>query len=242
MAVISSRLHSAFNNLGSVYVVFKHSNIGDNAKCPFRYSIDIPLDREILEFPLLFKDTVIDAITKDSTLTKLTIGLDTIREYLTPVKTADTMVSNFFNAYNYHRLSKYQNGKGNYYYGHKGIILDNDFNPLMCIFYRIKWNEVETQREVLQPILKVSPWVFNNQQEFMAKAIIQKIIPLSLNPIYISSSHRLTDVTFPKYKVVIEDMDNLITSPTPPPYSDSIDDDLNQILIYNISDLDSFKV
>lgn len=243
MATISIGLTGAFGNLGWSWQYLKHDNIGNNVKHPFKYSIDIPLNNDILEFPALCKATILQILSSGTAIDRLILPLDSVRDYFTPVKTADTMIKYFFNSYYYHKLVKYTNGKGINYYGHQGIILDKDFNILMCIFYRLQWDRETIKGKFLQPILKINPLVFKHQQEFMSKAIIQKIIPLSLNTVSINSCVSWVDAeTFPNHKIVVEDMNDLLKTPTPPLYNENINDVLNQVLIDNMSDLDSFRV
>lgn len=241
MATISRRLESAFGDLSWNYNIFQHSRTAYNT-VPYRYSIEISLTSKILEFPMLYKNTVISTLIENKECKKLVIDLSNIlySDMVTTVKTADTMICKFFTGGSNARLFKFANAKGDIYYGHNGIILDKDFKVLMCLFVRLQWDKETSSGTLLQPVLKINPWVFNNQQEFMSKAIIQKIIPLSLKGVYISSIEpRVNTSTFPRYQIKVDDFKEFITTPTPPHFSENINNELNQTLIDNMSDLNS---
>lgn len=65
--------------------------------------------------------------------------------------------------------------KGIQYYGYPGLVVDSDFNPLVCFKVRIK--RVENRIFITDYLCYVSSKIFSQQEGIIEKTIYKKIIP-----------------------------------------------------------------
>ena len=145
------------------------------------------------------------------------------------------------------RVLKVTTNKGDTYYGGYGLILDEEFNPLlMCgLKARKVISEHGDDAEVVhiqyyRTICHVSPVVFTEPNKLINKGIIKKLIPL----------YTTMDTTFPnvsigtsnspdsrKVEVIIDDFSKFFVSPIVPTPSKCSNDALNKCLNDNIEDI-----
>ena len=145
------------------------------------------------------------------------------------------------------RVLKVTTNKGDTYYGGYGLILDEEFNPLlMCgLKARKVISEHGDDAEVVhiqyyRTICHVSPVVFTEPDKLINKGIIKKLIPL----------YTTMDTTFPnvsvgtsnspdsrKVEVIIDDFSKFFVSPIVPTPSKCSNDALNKCLNDNIEDI-----
>lgn len=135
--------------------------------------------------------------------------------------------------------------KGNIYYGCPGLILDSDFNTLLCIKVRLKI--IEGVINVVDYICYISPKIFINQDRIIEKTIYKKVIPFcSSYVLHNDFPHKRFGLT-PKVnydwenkhiKVVIKDDVDVIYKPVKPNIDDFKDNSvINNILTNNIDSL-----
>lgn len=152
-------------------------------------------------------------------------------------RTASTVVSDMFNSPVLHKVVT---NKGSVYYGTSGLILDEEFNVLLIILLRIRKN-VETSETYLRGIeLRVSPLVFQRQEDLVCKSIIKEIIPIYLSKFGRIKSRMVTfwrqPIQYLEYEgiiMTIEDCNEWIGSPTAPSSdnpSEAIQEELSEII------------
>jgi hypothetical protein len=98
-----------------------------------------------------------------------------------PRKTFDSFIKDcFIRTPHYVRLRKFVTSKGETYYGGKGMLLNKDFKILLlCVKRYFKKPEEESYDLYnYKEICYISDRVFENTEDFMAKNIIKKIIPI----------------------------------------------------------------
>ena len=145
------------------------------------------------------------------------------------------------------RVLKVTTNKGDTYYGGYGLILDEEFNPLlMC---GLKARKVISERgdgaevvhiQYYRTVCHVSPVVFTEPNKLINKGIIKKLIPL----------YTTMDIHFPnvsvgisnspdsrKVEVIIDDFSKFFISPIVPTPSKCSNDALNKCLNDNIEDI-----
>jgi len=211
----------------------------------FSHFLEVPITRNHIEFPIWAKNNVEQRIGQDTKYPSITTPLENViiplycKNTIGTVKTADSMLKKFFTPTHRVRLLKATNGSDdNIYYGNRGIVLDKDFKVLMCLYLTADYDEENKRWKYGQPVLKVSSWVFEYPQEFMSKAIIQKIIPLCMKPCSIyNNENQFTSAAQPRCKVIIDDYSKLVVKPAKPSPNHCSNEVLNQVLLDNINEI-----
>lgn len=220
---------------------YSFERVDDN----FSHYMEIPFNGiNHVEYPIWAKSNIENRLESERLYSTIYTPLEKViiplydRQTLGTVKTADSMLKKFFSINNRTRLHKAVNGDGTVYYGSRGVIFDKDFNMLACLCLTADWNQEEHNWRYSNSILRVSHWVFEHQQEFMAKAIIQKIIPLCLDEhtVY-GNNFSFVGRVMDKCQIVIDDYSSVVVKPTKPSPNSCSDERLNQILVDNIDDI-----
>lgn len=128
-------------------------------------------------------------------------------------------------------LVKVVTNKGEIYYGGRGLILDEHFNPV--IMFTVRFISEFTYDKI---ICRINPKVFLEPDKLIHKGIIKYIIPymgeytvpLWINRVYLNSRSS---------QVIIENFNDWFVSPTKPEPSESINDSLNECLVDSIEDV-----
>lgn len=154
-------------------------------------------------------------------------------------RTADTMIKDMFRATGYkHRIRKVTTSKGTIFYGGKGIILDEDKNPLLVysgIFDKYTKENGDIALKYSQALCRVSYRVFL-EDNIINKAIIKKIIPiLSSRSFTFISALSTVELFEGKVKIIVGDIDNII-SPVIPGL-DCNNEAINNLLCDNVDEL-----
>lgn len=159
-------------------------------------------------------------------------------------RTFDSILRHIFSISYDGRLQKIITNKGEVCYGGKGIILDENFNPLlMCtLLTKIRDYEGENKRVYYRPVCYVHPKVFEEPTKLIHKGIITKLIPLYTNTEILTPNlygNRLFLNCFEdkKVKVVIDNFDRFFTRPVKPTPSTCSNEVLNECLVDNIEDI-----
>lgn len=150
----------------------------------------------------------------------------------------------FYNTGYSSRLQKIVTNKGEVYYGGKGIILDENFNPLlMCTLLAkiVDYEEVGKRSLYYRPVCYVHPKVFEEPTKLLNKGIITKLIPfytnVEIDAPHHSRDHFLNNFEDKKVKVVIDNFDRFFTRPIKPTPSTCSNEVLNECLVDNVEDI-----
>lgn len=198
----------------------------------------IDLTGDTIEIPVFAKTVVEDTIINSSSITKVVLPLYSNSNTYNR-RTADSIIRSFFIRGNLtERLQKVVTNKNEVYYGMRGIILDEHFNPLIMATISLD-RESKMYKKVT---IYIHPEVFLNTNGLIHKSIIKKIIPF-----YISYNEDLSYRGRRTYyrvessvrpQVVIEDAaKKFIQSPNRPSPQSCTDDKLNQLMIENIDEI-----
>lgn len=198
----------------------------------------IDLTGDNIEVPVFAKTIVEDTIINSSSITKVVLPLYS-NSNTHNRRTADSIIRSFFIRGNLtERLQKVVTNKNEVYYGMKGIILDEHFNPLIMVTITLD----RESRMYKKVTIYIHPEVFLNTSGLIHKSIIKKIIPF-----YISYNEDLSYRGRRTYyrvessvrpQVVIEDAaKKFIQSPNRPSPQSFTDDKLNQLMIENIDEI-----
>mgnify|MGYP004559048197 CR=1 FL=1 len=88
-------------------------------------------------------------------------------------KTANSIISNILDK---NHIIKIQSSSDETYYGCRGLIMDNLFNPMMMCCYKAHYNYDENKIYYDYPICYINKNIFT-YEDLVSKAIIKKIIP-----------------------------------------------------------------
>lgn len=157
--------------------------------------------------------------------------------------------SDFNRAYSYGGISEVTMSNGTQYYGLPGAIFDSHFNLLMLMSSKIDIRRNEEDRVIayiLQHICRLSPAVFQRQDNIIEKTIIKKVIPFcashEITPYEypcIPDCYDCTEVTGKTISVFIDDAINekFIRRIVPPRISDFTEENIHKILVRNAKEI-----
>lgn len=164
-------------------------------------------------------------------------------------KTFDSFIHQFFVNTRYDAmLQKIISNKGEVYYGSRGLIFDDKYNPLIMCVLKARKQVQESgafKMAYFRPVIYVNPIVFTEPNKLINKGIIKKIIPY----------YTTTRVLFPyptyngfcvdidnnqgsrKATVIVDNLDRFFVKPTTPKLQSCINESLNECLINNVDDV-----
>ncbi len=213
----------------------------------FRRSLIIEVNDDEVEIPVIAREHF-ESLVSDKINHPLTVGT---RRIILPLydnapgqerRTFDSIIMQMFNNVGFDmRLQKITTGKGEVYYGGRGIIFDESYAPLLlCTLTARKVHTEEGGNSMVyyRPVCHISPKVFLESDRLVNKGIIKKLIPF-----YASE-----EVSFPdcmsgasqeskKVKVVMDNFDEFFIEPVKPTPSATTNDALNECLIDNMDDI-----
>ena len=215
-----------------------NSNIALDKNNVFSKLCVIDLTGDTIEIPIFAKNVVEDTLINSSSTTKIVLPLYSNSNTYNR-RTADSIIRSFFVRGNLtERLQKVVTNKNEIYYGMKGIILDEHFNPLIMVTMSLD----RRSRMYKKVTIYIHPEVFLNTTGLIHKSIIKKIIPFYIS--YNEDLPRRSRITYyniessVRPQVVIEDAaKKFIQSPNRPSPQSCTDDKLNQLMIENIDDI-----
>lgn len=164
-------------------------------------------------------------------------------------RTFDSFIRQLFVKVDYgKRLQKITLSRGEVYYGGKGLIFDDRYNPLIMCTLRARKKVLEDGIfivEYFKPVIYVNPIVFTEPNKLINKGIINKIIPYYTNigihypnPRYSIFCSNLSD--YPENKkamVIIDNPDRFFIKPTMPKPQSCNTESLNECLVNNVDDI-----
>ena len=163
-------------------------------------------------------------------------------------RTFNSIIKEFFCQVSFNqRLLKVTTDKGETYYGGRGLILDEKFNPLLMCGLKARKVVIEdddgteiVSMQYYRTICRVSPVVFAEPDRLINKGIIKKLIPLYTTEdirFPISNSGISNSPNSMKVEVIIDDFSKFFITPIAPTPSKCSNDALNKCLNDNIEDI-----
>lgn len=126
------------------------------------------------------------------------------------------------------RIAHIITSKGVHYYGGHGLILDADYNPLLISTASLRIQN--GSYNLTDPVCKISYRVFNNASELLEKTIIKQAIPLYSNRrVYCQKDNTSDNAVW--VKVIIDDLDYMVSKPVRPRIADVTPESINNIIL-----------
>ena len=205
----------------------------------FRKFLQVDTSKESFEIPTIMTGDSLSNILEGSLLVlPLYVGKD-IGIY----RTSDSMVRHLITASYEERLVKARTSSGLTFYGGKGLILNERFNPLLLCTFKchIEGISVEGTPPAFSGVIidslvvHVNPMVFLDTTDLINKSIVKKVIPYYLShSSYALISRNNWRVKSHGLAVVIEDMNYMFSDAPKGIVSDaSVSDTLNTFLAEN---------
>lgn len=165
-------------------------------------------------------------------------------------KNFNTIIEQFFINTDYkERLKKATSSKGEIYYGGRGLIFDDNYNPLILCTLRAKMPQFAKgifELVYTKPVLHVNPIVFIEKNKLINKGIINNLIPCYINngcppP---NLQYNQFSVKFPRngnknsdIEIIVDNFDRFFVNPVIPKINSCNSEALNECLINNIGDV-----
>ena len=228
-------LRTSFNSF-SVY----SNNFHNLQEFPsFRKFLQVDTSKESFEIPTIMTGDRLSNIFEGSLLVlPLYVGKD-IGIY----RTSDSVVRHLITASYEDRLVKARTSSGLTFYGGKGLILNERFNPLLLCTFKCHIEGISVGGTppafpsviVDGTVVHVNPMVFLDTTDLINKSIVKKVIPYYLShSTYALLSHSNWRVKSDGLAVVIEDMNYMFSDAPKAIVSDaSVSDTLNTFLAEN---------
>lgn len=199
----------------------------------FRKFLQVDTSKESFEIPTIMTGGSLSNILEGSLLVlPLYVGKD-IGIY----RTSDSVVRHLITASYEDRLVKARTSSGLTFYGGKGLILNERFDPLLLCTFKchIEGISIGGTPIIDSMVVHVNPMVFLDTTDLINKSIVKKVIPYYLS----NSPHALISRSNWRVKsnglaVVIEDMNYMFSDAPKGIVSDaSVSDTLNTFLAEN---------
>ena len=242
-------LMSVFNSDESDNSYQLEMNLSLDSNNVFRRSLVIEVNNDEVEIPVIarrhFEKLVSDNMTYSAIMGIKRIILPLYDNTPSQEKrTFDSIITQLFTNVGYDkRLQKIITGKGEVYYGGKGIIFDESYTPLLLCTLTARSVHTEDNGNTMvyyRPVCHVSPKVFLESDKLINKGIIKKLIPYytSRNVNFPRNNYRFSsNPEDRKVKVIVDNFNKFFVEPIKPTPSAITNDALNECLIDNIDDI-----
>lgn len=209
----------------------------------FRGFLTVDISKDYFEVPSAIR--VLDLMDFPIDIDKACIKVFPlyVGEDVHTLNTGDAIMRKFMATTYETRLVKVETGKGDIYYGGKGMIFDRYFNPLLLCTYKSCFKEpggpISRHLELETKVVHIHPYVFLDQTSIVHKAIISKFVPFLLSNTIRGnySTESVIDITGVESKlpsIVIDDMSSIFSkSAVPIPSDTSESERINKFLLEN---------
>ena len=205
----------------------------------FRKFLQVDTSKESFEIPTIMTgDSLSDILEGSLLVLPLYVGKD-IGIY----RTSDSVVRHLITASYEDRLVKARTSSGLTFYGGKGLILNERFNPLLLCTFKCHIEGISVGGTppafpsviIDSRVVHVNPMVFLDTTDLINKSIVKKVIPYYLsNSPHALISHSNWRVKSNELAVVIKDMNYMFSDAPKGIVSDaSVSDTLNTFLAEN---------
>lgn len=205
----------------------------------FRKFLQVDTSKESFEIPTIMTgDSLSDILEGSLLVLPLYVGKD-IGIY----RTSDSVVRHLITASYEDRLVKARTSSGLTFYGGKGLILNERFDPLLLCTFKCHIEGISVGGTppafpsviIDSMVVHVNPMVFLDTTDLINKSIVKKVIPYYLShSSYALISHSNWRVKSNGLAVVIEDMNYMFSDAPKGIVSDaSVSDTLNTFLAEN---------
>lgn len=196
----------------------------------FSHLMSVDISKDSFEVPLFARSLILDAKYRGYTEVVIPLFNNTSFGLITK-KLAGAILKSFMNVKFTERLAGIKSSKGHIYYGCPGLILDENFNPLLMLTMQVSYVEGKTITD--KCICRVHQSVLSRQDELIPKTIYKKIVPLyctkPLNFVKLNNV-RQAHLKGKMVEVVLHSSPSIIVSPVLPTPEDITDDVFDRIL------------
>lgn len=141
----------------------------------FSHLMSIDISKDSFEVPLFARSLALTA--KKKGYTEVVIPMFNNTSFgLIARKMAGTILYSFLNTKFTERLSGIKSASGHIYYGCPGLILDENFNPLLMLTMKVSYVNGDAIAD--KCICRIPQSVLSRQDELIPKTIYKKIVPL----------------------------------------------------------------
>lgn len=195
----------------------------------FSHILSVDISGDSFEVPVFASELAFNA--KLSGYSEVAIPLFNNSSHgLVQKKMVGSILKDFMNINLTKRLLGVEVSNGHIYYGCPGLILDENFNPLLMTTFQI---DSKTKEGVVKCICRISQSVLSRQDESIPKAIYKKIVPLyctkTLDFIWFNN-HRVRSVERNFVEVIFCSSPGIVVSPVLPTPEGITDDVFDKIL------------
>lgn len=222
----------------------------------FSKFMKLSLDSDVLEIPCVYKYIVSNVLKENMSLLKIGDKDKMVSDLYIPMfyrkqdnraaRTSSTALKSFFYETSPSCNLLLRKAGDTIYLGGQGIVLYEDYTPLVMFTMEIERNEYFYKPKQL--ILRVNPIIFN-RDDILAKYLRGKFLSNLLEipstaPLYMRSSTRLRntnglylaiDLTW-KFRVIIDDFSDFFVTPTIPTSSFNTEE-VNNLLNVNVEEI-----
>lgn len=186
----------------------------------FQHMLSIDISGDIFEVPTIFRSTATYAKSKGCSEICVPLLNNNIQTVISR-RTVGPIMRDFLSS----AMPSFQaiiTSKGERYYGCPGIILDQDYNPLLVLTQVISKGRTTNYR------CRISNDVFVHQDRLIEKTIFKKFLP--------TLAVEFTNTESKFDGVFVGDI-NLVIKPVAPTPNKDINEDISKFLIENIGDI-----
>lgn len=186
----------------------------------FQHLLYVDISKATFEVPIILRNAALYAKYNGYSEICMPIMNNNVESIISR-RTVSPIMRDFLNS-NSLSIQAIITSKGERYYGCPGLILDQDYNPLLVLTCEISNNKLTKHR------CRISNDVFSHQDKLIEKTIFKKILP-TLAAEYASFDSRFDGVFVGNI--------NLIVKPIAPTPNKDVNKDINKFLIDNIGDI-----
>lgn len=224
-----------------------HSNLGVDKNNLFNKYLIVDLSKNKIDIPEIagyqISKIINEEVRRNTHIYKQVAIPLYENNFMETRKTFDAIIKSMFSSSYINRLQRINLSDDSVYFGCKGIILDNNFNPLLLAVSRInkEIKDAASTATYIDRVLYISPKVFEEPKKLINKGIINKIIPYFSQTKFVITSNFGSLISRGPYKpytiIVSEYIDKFFTCPSPPRPVYDIDNSLNECLINSVEDI-----
>lgn len=196
----------------------------------FSHLMSIDISKDSFEVPLFARSLALAA--KRNGYTEVVIPMFNNTSYgLITKKMAGVILYSFLHTMPTERLSGVKSASGHIYYGCPGLILDENFNPLLMLTMQVSY--VDGNAIADKCICRIPQSVLSRQSELIPKTIYKKIVPLyctnPLNHVRLNGINQ-THLVGQHVEVILHSSPSIVLSPVLPTPEGITDDVFDRIL------------
>ena len=206
----------------------------------FRKFLQVDMSKDSFEIPVIMTGVNLDYFSNPAKIeaTPLNVLPLYVGKDIGTYKTSDSIIRHLFTTFYSDRLSKVSTPSGSIFYGGKGLLFDEAFDPLLlCTFkcHKVYIQGGDLKIIVDNPVVHVNPKVFLDTVGLLGKSIVKKVIPYYLSHFHVAGFYSRTwEVASDHTVVVIDNMEGMFSDAPKGIVSDaSVSDTLNTFLEKN---------